>query len=80
MKTTTIRELKHATSAVLSWVADGESVEVRRRAQPVALLTPIKRRAPITRPNFTGRLRAIYGAVELPTTATDLVNQARGER
>ncbi len=80
MKTTTIRELKHATSAVLSWVAEGESVEVRRRAQPVALLTPVKRRTAITRPNFAGRLQALYGSVVLPTTGTDLIDQARGER
>jgi len=31
MRTTTIRELKHDTTTVLSWVAGGESVEVRRR-------------------------------------------------
>ena len=31
MKITTIRELKHATSTVLSWVEQGETVEIRRR-------------------------------------------------
>jgi len=80
MKTTTIRELKHATSTVLSWVAEGESVEVRRRRKPVAMLTPIKRRSSIVRPDFLVRLRAIYGPVRLPSTATELVAEARGER
>jgi antitoxin (DNA-binding transcriptional repressor) of toxin-antitoxin stability system len=80
MRTTTIRELKHATSTVLSWVAAGESVEVRRRSQPVAMLMPLKRKASIARPDFVARMGAIYGAVRLPTTATDLVAEARGER
>jgi antitoxin (DNA-binding transcriptional repressor) of toxin-antitoxin stability system len=80
MKTTTIRELKHATSTVLSWVAEGETVEVRRRSKPVAMLTPLKRKPSVARPDFPARLRAIYGAVLLPTTATELVAEARGER
>jgi antitoxin (DNA-binding transcriptional repressor) of toxin-antitoxin stability system len=80
MKTTTIRELKHATSTVLSWVADGETVEVRRRRKPVAMLTPLKRKPSVLRPDFEARLRDIYGATELPSTATALVAEARGER
>jgi antitoxin (DNA-binding transcriptional repressor) of toxin-antitoxin stability system len=80
MRTTTIRELKHATSTVLSWVAAGESVEVRRRRNPVAMLMPLKRKAPVVRPDFAARLRAIYGAVQLPTAGTELVSEARGDR
>ena len=77
MKTTTIRELKHDTT-VLSWVAGGESVEVRRRGVPVAILSPRKRRARIVRPDFAARLRAIYGDRILPTTASDLIAESRG--
>jgi prevent-host-death family protein len=79
MKTTTIRELKHDTTTVLSWVAAGESVEVRRRGQPVAVLTPQRRKARIVRPDFGARLRAIYGDQVLSTTASDLVSESRGE-
>ena len=78
VKTTTIRELRHDTTTVLSWVADGETVEVRRRGEPVALLSPPKRRAGICRPDFAARLRAVYGTQVLPTTATDLVSELRG--
>lgn len=80
MKTTTIRELKHATSTVLSWVAEGESVEVRRRNRPVALLSPLKRKMAIARPDFAARMQAIYGELVLPSTATEIVAEARGER
>ena len=79
MKSASIRELKHNTTAVLSWVAGGESVEVRRRAKPVAILSPAKRRARVARPDFGARLRTIYGAQVLPSTATDLISEARGE-
>ena len=71
MKTTTIRELKHDTTRVLSWVADGQTVEVRRRNDPVALLSPPARRSVVRRPDFA-RLRAIYGKKRLKVTTTDL--------
>ena len=78
MKTTTIRELKHATTTVLGWVAGGESVEVRRRNEPVAVLYPPTRRVRVVRPDFVTRLRAIYGAKVLATTGTDVVAESRG--
>ena len=79
MKTTTIRELKHETTTVLSWVAGGESVEVRRRGVPVAVLTPRKRKTRVAMPDFLARLRAIYGDRLLPTTGSDVVAELRGE-
>ena len=80
MKSTTIRELKHATTKVLSLVAAGESVEVRRYNQPVAILSPVKAAIARERPDFRGRLKAIYGDKILPITGTDLVSELRGER
>lgn len=79
MKTTTIRALKHETGTVLSWVANGESVEVRRRHEPVAVLMPPKRKTRVARPDFAGRLRAAYGRSVLPTSGTELVSESRGE-
>jgi antitoxin (DNA-binding transcriptional repressor) of toxin-antitoxin stability system len=64
---------------VLAWVAGGESVEVRRRDQPVAVLLPPKHKARIARPDFLARLRTIYEDQVLSTTATDLVSESRGE-
>lgn len=78
MKTTTIRELKHDTTTVLSWVAGGETVEVRRRHKPVAMLMPPKRKSRVVRPDFNARLKAIYGRKLLATTGTDLVAESRG--
>ena len=79
MKVTTIRELKHDTTTVLSWVAEGQTVEVRRRNQPVALLSPPNRRPTVQRPDFGARLRSIYGGKRLKTAATSLISDARGD-
>ena len=79
MKITTIRELKHDTTTVLSWVADGQTVEVRRRNQPVALLSPPRRPSSVRRPDFGARLKAIYGKKALAQTGTDLISTARGD-
>ena len=78
MRITTIRELKHDTTTVLSWVLGGETVEVRRRNQPVALLSP-PRRPSIKRPDFGARLKAIYGRKALVTTGTELISISRGD-
>ncbi len=79
MKTTTIRELKHATSTVLSWVEQGETVEIRRRNHPVAILTPPTKKEAVVLPDFAGRLQAIYGDHLMPVTADELISEARGE-
>jgi len=79
MKTTTIRELKHDTTTVLSWVAEGQTVEVRRRNEPVALLSPPTRRPVVRRPDFAARLRTIYGKRRLRVPATDLISESRGD-
>ncbi len=79
VKTTTIRELKHQTTAVLDRVAAGETIEVRRRNEPVAVLSPAKR-ARVVAPDFAARLTAIYGDRVLPTTGTDLISESRGEK
>lgn len=79
MKRTTIRELKHRTAVVLGWVAAGEQVEVRRRHEPVAILSPPRPRSG-PRPDFQARLRAIYGDTVLPVTGTELIGESRGAR
>jgi len=79
MRVTTIRELKHDTSKVLDWVAQGETVEVRRRNEPVALLSPPRRKSAAQRPDFAARLRSVYGRKVLKKTGTDLVSESRGD-
>lgn len=79
MKTTTIRELKHDTTAVLLRVAGGENVHVCRRGIPVAVLSPVKRKTKVKLPNFAARLKAIYGDKVLATPASEIMAYSRGE-
>lgn len=79
MEKATIRELKHETAAVLRRVAAGETIQVCRRNEPVAVLSPAGRGTPVVRPDFAARLRAIYGDVTLPTTATEVISESRGD-
>jgi antitoxin (DNA-binding transcriptional repressor) of toxin-antitoxin stability system len=82
MKTTNIRELRHDTSTVLGWVALGETVEITRRNQVVAVLTPPKpkkkKKAP--RPDFAVRLKEMWGGKQVVPSWTDALNDERGER
>ena len=80
MKTAAIRELRHETTEVLSWVAAGETVEVRRGKQPVALLSPPRARVAIARPDFIGRLQAIYGKTRLRCPGTEVISESRWEQ
>lgn len=80
MKITNIRGLRHDTTTVLGWVADGESVEVQRRGVPVAVLSPKERKQRIVKPDFLARIRAAYGDKVLATTATNVISESRGER
>lgn len=80
MTSMTIRSFKHNLAAVLERVAGGESVEIRNRNTPVALLTPIPSPKTPPKPDFLERLRSAYGDVVLEQTATDLIGEDRGSR
>jgi antitoxin (DNA-binding transcriptional repressor) of toxin-antitoxin stability system len=81
MKSVNIRSLKHETRALMERVALGESVEIRRRNQPIAVLRPVSANQKSgRRPDFRKRLRAIYGDLMLPQTGTELLSEERGER
>ena len=81
LKSINIRSLKNGTSGVLERVALGETLEVRRRNKPLAVLMPI---APSglagKRPDYRKRLRDAYGDAILRTTATELISSERGDK
>lgn len=79
MKQTNIRELKHETSKVLAAVESGTTLEICRRGKPVAILSPPNKKEIPAKPDFAARLKEIYGECILPTTATHLINETRGE-
>lgn len=83
MSQASIRELKHATSEVLSRVEAGEVVEVTRRNRVVAVLSPPKPEVPTkkpARPDFEKRLREFWGDRSFEITATELLSDDRQDR
>jgi len=63
MKTATVRQLRTEFPKVLAWVNAGEEVAITRRRKIVANLTPAgdAPRRKLERPDFSARLRQIYG-------------------
>ena len=57
-----------------------KSVEVQRRGEPMAVLSPRKHPARVPRPDFLARLRKIYGDRVMPSTATRPPLPRRGFR
>ena len=64
MKSATVRQIQHHFKDVLSWIENGEEVEVTSRRQAVARLIP-PRPSPGPRkvkwPDIKARLKAVYG-------------------
>ena len=71
MKSASVRQIQHHFRDVLSWVKDGEEVEITSNRRVVARLTPplqkIKK-GKRKRPDFAGRLKRIYGDLRPLTT------------
>ena len=80
MKSVNIRSLKHETSDLLERVAMGESVEIRRRNQAIAVIKPLDASRSQQRPDFRGRMQSAYGETVLETTATEHLSDERGDR
>ena len=64
MKTATLRQLRHEFGSVLALVEQGEAIEITKRGKTIALLSPpptTKATKSRSRPDFTARLKRIYG-------------------
>lgn len=63
MKTANIADLRNNFRLIASWISDGETVEIKKRGQPFATLTPASQAATGAMPkiDFAGRLKKIWG-------------------
>jgi antitoxin (DNA-binding transcriptional repressor) of toxin-antitoxin stability system len=63
VKTATVAELRNHFPRVLRWIEEGEEVQLTRRGELVALLTPPKRTKTRTlrMPDFAGIRREVFG-------------------
>ena len=63
MKTATVRDLRNQFATLEAWLAEGEHIEIRKRGEPIAVLSPVpKRRSKRkNKPYFTARLDTLCG-------------------
>jgi prevent-host-death family protein len=80
MKTATVRQLRHDFQSVLTWVEQGQPVEISKRGKIIALLSPPPVSAPPKRrqrPDFAASLKRIFGN---KVVSGDIVLEERDSR
>jgi len=64
MKTATVRDLRNNFQKLESWLAEGESVEILKQGQPIAMLTQHQKHpstAKQGKPDFRARIKDVWG-------------------
>ena len=63
MKTANVRQLRHAFGEVMSFIAEGERVEIVKKGKVIALLSPPPGTKPkkLKLPDFEARRKRIFG-------------------
>jgi antitoxin (DNA-binding transcriptional repressor) of toxin-antitoxin stability system len=59
MKTATVRKLRYHFKKLEAWLNSGEEIEITRRSEPIALLSPPKRK--LVHPDYEARAKEIWG-------------------
>ena len=80
MKTVDARNFQHHLGSYLDQVADGETLEIRRRKKVVARLVPYVVEVPAEPwPDLAVRLSGAYPAGPVEPAASDIIYQDRGD-
>ena len=63
MKIVAVRDLRNHFPKLEAWLAEGEQIQIQKRGEPIALLTPLpaRRSRASRKPDFAARHRAIWG-------------------
>lgn len=63
MKTATVRDLRNNFARLEAWLSDGESICIKKRGAPIAMLTtmPRAKQKKTRKLDFAARLKAIWG-------------------
>ncbi len=78
MKKATVRDLRYRFSAIEATLRQGEEIEIRKRKRVVGRLVPVRSKVS-SYPDFSARVRKIFGKKVLPITGAELVSWGRGE-
>ena len=80
MKTATVREIRHDFGRVLTWIEDGEQVEITKRRLGVARLVPAKAKPrKFEWPDLEARRKRIFPIRVKGKPASKIVDEGRGE-
>jgi antitoxin (DNA-binding transcriptional repressor) of toxin-antitoxin stability system len=77
MRKASVRDLRYRFSEVERLLQEGENIEITKRKRVIAHLLPVSSRVARERPDFLGRLRAIYGAKTLKVSGAELLARER---
>ena len=81
MKTTTVREVQHNLGKILRWIEDGEEVVITRHKRVVAnLVASASKDRRTDWPDFTKRMKAIWGSAPAGKPASRIIIDERSER
>lgn len=81
MKTASVADLRNNFATVSHWIHEGESVTIKKRGTPFAILSPVRKMhaTPVAWPAFEKRMRHIFpDGTAKGTGAEKLVDQMRG--
>jgi antitoxin (DNA-binding transcriptional repressor) of toxin-antitoxin stability system len=80
MKTATVRDIRHDFARVLSWIEDGEQVEITRHKRVVARLVPVKSKPrTIKWPDFAARRKKTFPFGVKGKPVSEIVDEGRGD-
>ena len=80
MKTATVREIRNDFHRVLSWIEDGEQVEITKRRRVVARLVPVKAKPKkLVWPDFEARRKKTFPNGVKGKPISEILDEARGE-
>jgi antitoxin (DNA-binding transcriptional repressor) of toxin-antitoxin stability system len=68
MKSANVRKLRHAFGEVMEWIAEGEKVEIVKKGEVIALLSPPPRPKlkKLQLPHFEARRKRVFGDRVMP--------------
>jgi len=71
MKTASVRDLRHRFGSLLTWINEGNEIQITMRRRVIARLVPEKcaARTKVKMPDFAARLKTIHGKKVLPADA-----------
>jgi antitoxin (DNA-binding transcriptional repressor) of toxin-antitoxin stability system len=77
MKRASIRDLRYSFKKIERLLCQGEEVQITKRRRVIARLVPESTQAVVEKPDFLGRLQAIYGEKKLKVSGADLIAHDR---